>query len=176
MTALVEVLFTTTVRGTPAPQGSKHARPIYRGSGPNQQFTGKVATVESSDTRVKTWRGDVRAAAETVMESMPGLFPLAGPLVVRLVMSVARPKSHYGTRGLLPSAPKQPSGQPDLSKLARSTEDALGSAGVFKSDAQIVEYARLAKVYIASDPDSLSYPGARIQIGGYREDRRQPLE
>lgn len=66
------------------------------------------------------------------------------------------------------SAPKRrrtyPMRTPDLSKLARSTEDALSDAGIWADDARVVEYSRLAKVYPGEDPDALSSPGAVIEI------------
>ncbi|ASU86193.1 RusA family crossover junction endodeoxyribonuclease [Nocardiopsis gilva YIM 90087] len=120
---------------------------------------------------VRPWRQDVRAAAEDALrlEDDPHAFPLNGPLSVDMVFSVERPKSHFGTgrnAGVLKrSAPPYPASMPDLSKLLRSTEDALTSAGVWRDDARVVECGRLAKVYTASgDPDSLQVPGAVIRV------------
>jgi hypothetical protein len=53
---------------------------------------------------------------------------------------------------------------PDLSKLARATEDALVDAGLLRDDARIVEYLRLAKVFPNEDPEALDAPGVRIAI------------
>ena len=53
---------------------------------------------------------------------------------------------------------------PDLSKLLRSTEDALTDAGLWADDARVVEYERLAKVYPGEDPEALPVPGVRIEI------------
>lgn len=136
------------VYGRPAPQGSK-------------RHVGKGVMVESSK-HVKPWREDVRAAALECLANLTGTAvltgPLDAPLVLRMVFTVPKPAS----------APKRrrtwPDRMPDLSKLARATEDALTSAGVWRDDARVVEYARLAKVYPGEDPEALDRPGVRIRI------------
>lgn len=127
--------------GRPAPQGSK-------------RHVGRGIMVESSK-HVRPWRQCVHAAALAVRN---GAAPLDGPLLVRMVFTVAKPKS----------APKRrqtwPDRMPDLSKLCRATEDALTDAGVWADDARVVGYGRLAKVYPNEDPDALEAPGVRIEI------------
>lgn len=134
---------TITVHGTPAPQGSK--------KGFFNKHTGRVQMVESS-AKVKPWREAVRSTAETFGK------PLDEPLFVEMVFTMPKPLS----------APKRrrtwPDRTPDLSKLVRSTEDALTDAGVWRDDARVVEYGRLAKVYPGEDPDALDSPGAVIRI------------
>ena len=147
-----------TVFGRPAPQGSKKA--FARG--------GKVAMVEMSK-HVKPWREDVRAAALLLLsEHGRAGYPLDGPLLVDMIFTAERPKGHYRTGRnshlLKATAPLRPTGAPDLSKLARSTEDALTSAGVWRDDSRVVEYGRLAKVYANEDPEALSSPGAVIRV------------
>ncbi|KOX10186.1 RusA family crossover junction endodeoxyribonuclease [Nocardiopsis sp. NRRL B-16309] len=148
------------VPGLPAPQGSK-------------RHVGNGVMIESSK-HVKPWRSDVRDAATYFLSRTDRTpYPLDGPLSVDMVFSMPRPKGHYGTgrnAGVLkPSAALYPQGMPDLSKLARSTEDALTSAGLWKDDARVVEYGRLAKVYAGDtsdfgDPDALPSPGAVIRV------------
>lgn len=155
MTTGITLLAQLEVRGLPAPQGSK-------------RHVGRGIMIESSKY-VKPWRQDVRAAAEQWILTRPGLYPMDGPLSVDMVFSMPRPKGHYGTgrnAGVLKgSAPSYPQGMPDLSKLVRSTEDALTSAGLWKDDSRVVEYGRLAKVYVASDdPDALPCTGAVIRV------------
>lgn len=150
-----------TVYGRPAPQGSKKA---FR-----HRATGKIITQEMSKY-VRPWRAEVQRAAQAALLTRydQGRFPLAGPLAVDMIFTLARPKSHYRTGRnahlLRDSAPARPTGAPDLSKLARATEDALTEAGVWKDDAAVVEYRRLAKVYPDSDPDALDQPGVLIRI------------
>lgn len=128
-TAQPEWLIDIFVPGTPAPQGSKQGRPIYRGSGESRAFTGKVAMVESSKTGVIEWRNDVRTAAEKTWGKQP---PLDGPLVLDVRFVRRRPVSAPKRR--TPAA----TSRPDLSHLVRSTEDALTSAGVWVDDSRVV--------------------------------------
>lgn len=134
-----------TVYGEPAPQGSKKFVGVIAGHG---------VLVESSK-KVKPWRQDVVAAA---IDARGTASPLDGPLSVRMVFTLPKPKS----------APKRrrswPDKKPDVSKLARSTEDALVTAGAIADDARIVEYERLAKVFPGEDPESLAASGVRIVI------------
>ena len=141
---------TIEVRGTPAPQGSKVGIAIRRGG----VYTGAVALLESSRARVSTWRDDVLAAGLKARNGPP----LTGPLVVSMVFTMRKPAS----------APKRkrtwPCTRPDLSKLARSTEDALTSAAIWGDDGQVIRYFPLAKVYPGEDPDALDTPGVRLTI------------
>lgn len=156
-------MITITVYGTPAPQGSKHAFAV-RGKGGVP--TGKIGIIESSHDRVKSWRQAVIEEAESVK---PGI-PLDGPLSVRMIFYLKRPKGHYGTgrnaTQVRDSAPRYPAGTPDLSKLARSTEDALTAVGLWSDDARVVQYTELAKYWCSS-----SHPqaGAVIEITSMTE-------
>lgn len=144
------------VRGDPAPQGSKKG--FY-----NAQL-GRVVLVEMSN-KVKPWRQEVTAAGIEARGEAPAL---DCALLLEMVFTSMRPKSHYRTGRnahlLRDGVPVQPTSTPDLSKLARSTEDALKTAGVYRDDALIAEYRRLAKVYAGEDPDALDSPGAVIRI------------
>jgi hypothetical protein len=75
-----------------------------------------------------------------------------------MVFTVQKPKSAPKTRRTWPDK------KPDLSKLVRSTEDAITDAGLWADDARVVEYARLAKVYPGEDPMALSSPGVWVAI------------
>ncbi len=138
-----------TVTGNPAPQGSKKFVGTTK--------TGRGLMVESSK-KVKPWRMDVKAAAEAAREAYAGMAPLDGPLVVTMVFTLPKPAS----------APKRrttwPDKKPDLSKLARSTEDAISDAGLWADDPRVVEYERLAKVFPGEDPDALPVPGVLVRI------------
>jgi Holliday junction resolvase RusA-like endonuclease len=160
--AAAEDYVTIRVFGSPAPQGSKSGFAIKKGG----VYTGRVGMKESSK-HVDPWRADVKAAALEVMGN--GARPaLDGPLRVEMIFTFTRPVGHYGTGRnagqLRASAPQRPAGMPDLSKLARSTEDALTQAGVWADDSRVVEYARLAKVYADEDLDALALPGAVIRV------------
>ena len=134
-----------TVTGSPAPQGSKRFVGTTK--------TGRGLLVESSK-KVKPWRMDVKAAAEAMRE-VHGT--INGPLIVSMVFTIPKPAS----------APKRktwPDRKPDLSKLVRSTEDAISDSGLWEDDARIVEYERLAKVFPGEDPMALPTPGVTITI------------
>jgi crossover junction endodeoxyribonuclease RusA len=121
------------VPGRPAPQGSKMARPIYKGRGAAKQFTGKVAQVESSKPGLETWRADVRAAflycGNPIVRFADGQ-----PVSVRLTFVMPRPS------GMPKRKPTPPhTKRPDVDKLLRAVLDALTSAGVLHDDCQVVE-------------------------------------
>ena len=151
---MIEVI----VYGCPAPQGSKKFVGTTK--------TGRGLMVESSK-KVKPWRMDVKAAALQVREGLAMLAPIDGPLSVSMVFTLPKPASAPKTRRTWPDK------KPDVSKLARSTEDALSDAGLWVDDARVVEYTRLAKVFPGEDPQALSSPGVRIQIK--RADRLESL-
>lgn len=134
------------VYGLPGPQGSKR----FVG----QSKSGKGIMVESSK-RVKPWREAVKAAGLAVMN---GAQPLDGPLIVGMVFTLPKPKSAPKRR---PTAPDK---KPDVSKLARSTEDALSDAGVWADDARVVDYEALGKRYPNEGPQALHIPGALIWV------------
>lgn len=132
------------VFGHPAPQGSKAFKGIHGGH----------AVLAESSKAVKPWRMDVKHAA---IEAHGGNPPMDGPLCVRMVFTLRKPAS----------APKKrrtwPDRKPDLSKLVRSTEDALTDAGVIADDARIVELTA-AKRFPGEDLDAMHIPGVRITI------------
>lgn len=144
------VQYRIVVYGSPAPQGSKSFKGTFVGK--DGRTHGILA---ESSKKVKPWREDVKAAALLVRNGRP---PLDGPLKVRMVFTLPKPASSPKTRRTYPMR------MPDLSKLARSTEDALTDAGIFVDDARIVEYSRLAKVFAGEDPDALEACGAVIEI------------
>lgn len=152
------------VVGLPAPQGSK--RPF------RNKHTGKIGLAESSE-RVRPWREAVKHAALDVVcppfdhgitgdcDGPCGLFDQ--PLTVVVTFALPRPKGHYGTgrnaRLLRDAAPTWPAGKPDVDKLLRSTLDALGEAGVFRDDSQVV-WATAIKTYAGFGQPA----GAQIRV------------
>ena len=134
--------FSCRVYGTPAPQGSK-------------RHVGNGRMVESS-AKVKPWREAVKFAA---LERSLGA-PLEGPLTVSILFTVKKPTS----------APKRtvtyPAKRPDLDKLIRSTFDALGEAGVWFDDAQVVEVSA-SKFYPSEEAGAMKVPGALILVRRY---------
>lgn len=147
-----------TVYAMPASQGSKR----YVG-----RAGGRGVMVESSK-KLPGWRQAVREAAlACIYCSRPfdgkasvlrSGYPLDQPLAAAMTFTLPKPVS----------APKRrrtwPDRMPDLSKLVRSTEDALTDAGVWRDDARVIAYRRLAKVYPNEGPDALPIPGVLIRI------------
>lgn len=145
---------TIMVHGLPGPQGSK-------------KHLGNGVMVESS-AKVKPWRQDVKYAAIGATAAVPGWTILDGPLAVAMTFTFARPKGHYRTGRnahlLRDAAPIRPAVFPDLSKIVRSTEDALTGV-VWYDDQRVVEYVRLGKYYAGTDAfDVLTVPGCVIRV------------
>ena len=127
----------------PAPQGSKTAMP-----------NGAVVEVCK---RVKSWRAAVTDAAVRA-----GVRPITGAVEMKAVFVFPRPKSHYGTGRnadkLKDSSPYLHSIKPDISKLLRSTEDAL-------TDVAYTDDSRIAKTTAYKRYASKNeLPGATIVI------------
>jgi Holliday junction resolvase RusA-like endonuclease len=132
-----------TVYGLPAPQGSK-------------RHVGNGRMIESSK-KVKPWREAVKWAAREAMAAAGIASPLDAPLIASMTFTMPRPKS-------APKSRRHADRKPDLSKLIRSTEDALTDAGLISDDARIVMFDRAAKVYPGEGEGSLTSPGARIRL------------
>ncbi len=135
------------VYGIPAPQGSKrfvgHAK------------SGRGIMVESSKA-VKPWREAVKWAA--LGEGIRGPEDaIVGPVRVEMSFTLPKPKSAPKTRRTYPDR------KPDLSKLIRSTEDALTDAGVWEDDSRVI-YCGASKLYPSEGLGALSKPGAIIRI------------
>lgn len=149
------------VYGIPGPQGSKSFKGM-RG--------GHAILVESSK-KVRPWRKAVEAAAMAEMlnnfsvddDGLRYWQALDGPIVARMVFTMPKPKSAPKTRRTWPCV------TPDLSKLCRSTEDALSSVGLWQDDARVVGYSRLWKCYPNEDPEALALPGCIITVSTLAE-------
>ncbi len=136
---------TITVYGSPAPQGSKR----FVGHAGN----GRGIMVESSKA-VKPWREAVKWAAREALQAN-GAFVDA--ISMEITFTLQKPKSAPKTRVTYPDK------KPDLSKLVRSTEDALTDAGVWENDARVVS-CLARKVFPGEHVKSLATPGAFIEI------------
>jgi crossover junction endodeoxyribonuclease RusA len=123
----------------PAPQGSK-------------RHLGNGVMVESCK-QVKPWRYMVTQAAIAT-----GVPLMRGPVSLSVVFLFQRPKGHYGAKGLKPSAPRFHMVRPDLSKVLRSTEDALTGV-LYDDDARIVSTTMLKRYCVGSE-----LPGAIITL------------
>ena len=131
-----------TVIGTPAPQGSKRFLGVRGGKG---------ILVESSKA-VKPWREAVKYEALEV--GIRRKRNICGPVELSVIFTLPKPKSA--------KKDAYPCKQPDLSKLIRSTEDAVTDAALWEDDARVVSITA-SKLYVG-DEGALPVPGAWIKI------------
>ena len=134
------------VYGMPAPQGSKKFYGINKRTG--------HGILGESSKKVKPWRQDVKAAALAARNGAP---PIDGPVCMRVVFTLPKPKSAPKTKRTYPDR------KPDIDKLLRSTLDALTEAGVFTDDARVVGVV-MNKSFPNEGALSLDVPGAVIYV------------
>lgn len=124
------------VAGLPKPGGSKKAFVI----------PGTTRAVVTEASKNKDWKRAVSQSAALAMGERPFF---SCPLAVTTIFIMPRPKGHYGTgknAGKLKlTAPLAHTSKPDVTKLMRSTEDAMTFI-VWKDDAANV-VASQAKIY-----------------------------
>lgn len=113
--------FTIQVHGIPAPQGSKK----FVGHAKN----GRGILVESSK-KVKPWREAVAAAIIEANARSPIFFEGA----VRLTLDFVMPRGVSEKK-----VTRQHTRQPDIFKLARSTEDAITTSAIWKDDSIVID-------------------------------------
>jgi crossover junction endodeoxyribonuclease RusA len=85
---------------------------------------------------------------------------LAGPIAVRVTFTLHKPTTAPKRRKIWPSK------RPDMDKLLRSTFDAIGAAGVWKDDSQVV-HTDMAKCYPnewTRNHSGATAPGALITV------------
>ncbi len=114
---------------------------------------GKGIMIESS-AAVKPWREAVKHAAREALVGMPCIL---GSLRVRMIFTLPKPKSAPKSRRTYPDK------KPDLSKLIRSTEDALTDIGAWEDDARVVDLIA-GKRYPSEGVDALDRPGVVISV------------
>jgi hypothetical protein len=149
-------LISFRVYGTPGPQGSKTPTGATRITRDGR----RTPVLRESSRKVKPWRRDVAeaAAAELSTHTHRAWFPLDGPLVARMVFTVKAPATKRADE-----TPNAADRTPDLSKLARSTEDALTGI-LWTDDARIIGYDWLWKTYPLIGDEALAAPGAHISV------------
>lgn len=132
------------VEGTPVPQGSKNA---YVRNG--------RAVLFDANPRLKSWRAEVREAAEDAIADA-GWETLDEPCRVYLGFTMPRPQR---PRWDVPAV------KPDLDKLTRAVFDALTDAGVWRDDSRVVSM-EVAKKY--EDEDG-AVPGVWVEVRSLSE-------
>jgi crossover junction endodeoxyribonuclease RusA len=126
-----------TVRGIPAPQGSK-------------RHVGGGRMIEQSKA-VGPWREAIRSETQHVMERL-AYDPFDSPVHVVIQFSLPRPKS-------TPKRVNWPAKRPDLDKLARAVLDGLTDGGAWLDDGQVVKMGLVKHYATEGNP-----PGCLIRI------------
>jgi len=132
------------VIGAPVPQGSLVGNPRFGG------------LRYSNDALLKEWRSKVIIA---LADAAPEDWDQNAPLYVTAYFKFIRPKSHYGVKGLRPSAPEHKATKPDLDKLVRGIGDSIEQAGIARNDSQIIRWT-VSKMWAGEQGP----PGVRILI------------
>lgn len=130
-----------TVHGAAVPKGSARAFMPKGWSRP---------IITSDNKNLRAWEQVVRAELQRVMSETDRTLLLLlfdAPIALSFVFHMPRPKS-------APKRVTRPLTKPDLSKIIRSTEDALSSVA-FRDDARVVEI-RAKKVFASA--------GAKVEI------------
>jgi Holliday junction resolvase RusA-like endonuclease len=156
---MTDTTFTMFVPGRPVPQGSKTAFVNKK--------TGRPIVVDK-DMRLPEWRMKITAHARDAIahHSLALMFPMTGPVGIRVDFILDRHKSHYGTgknAGVVKeSAPRYPATMPDIDKLLRAILDGLTDARVWDDDGQVV-WVQAGKYW--AGPSWPQGQGARITLG-----------
>ena len=131
------------------PKGQPRPRAFARKMG------GKfVARVFDAGT-AEAWKS---AVATEAVKHKPAA-PITGPVRLRICFYIARPKSHYNSKGALKAtAPHYHTGKPDADNLAKAVMDALTQCGWFWGDDAQVAVLTAAKLYADSGT------GAQVEI------------
>ena len=146
-------MITICIPGIPKPGGSKKSFPHSK--------TGKIVTIDACKMN-KDWRNTVSIYAKQAYKEKP----LSGPLKLKIVFLMPRPKNHYkkvkgfGTK-LKDDAPLYHTIRPDITKLIRSLEDALTGI-IWNDDAQIVNQSS-TKIYS-------NVPGVMVYVSIVKEE------
>lgn len=141
------------VPGVPVPGGSKRSFIIHRKGCPAGKRLNRgpcickpfTTTTDAAGQPNREWKSMVAVCGHEALKTH-GLELFDCAVLVEMTFFLPRPKSHYGKKGLLASAPHYPIGRPDVLKLTRSTEDALTGI-IWKDDSFNVEIV-LRKNYV----------------------------
>jgi len=116
---------------------------------------GRAFVRERNDNGLRSWQGAMR---EAMLADQPPEMPQDG-IAVAVTVVVARPKGHFGKRGLLPSARRAPTVKPDACKIQRALYDCL--SGIWCPDDSHVIQVQFAKRY-QTPGDPLDQP--RVEV------------
>lgn len=125
---------TIRVPGKQQPAGSKRIV--------TNRSTGRAYVIDANP-KSRDWKSTVAQCASDAWNGEP---LMTGAIHLAIVFCVARPRAHYGAKGLIKlSAPDNPITRPDLTKLVRAIEDALTGV-IWRDDSQVVSQT-VMKIY-----------------------------
>lgn len=139
------------MRGTPKAQ----ARPRAFARRVGNSFVARVFDAGSAEE----WKSLIALEVRPFCAS-----PFSGPVALALEFTFARPKKHFGARGLKPDAPVNHTSKPDLDNLSKAVMDCLTQCGVWTDDSLVCS-KRARKMYG-------DVPGCRIAIREADEEGR----
>lgn len=138
------LVFYITVEGVvPGPQGSKTRT--------------RAGGMRESSKKVKPWRAAVHKAAKAALPD--DWEALDGPLELEVIFHMPRPKSAPKTVDIADFR------LPDTSKLVRSTEDSLTTAGVWVDDARVSRIVAEKRYSVTPDLPRIYNPWKHRPIG-----------
>lgn len=139
------------IPGEPATAGSKE----YKG----KTKTGRPIIADSSGAKGVSWRTSVQDAARKVHDGPP--IPRGTAIAMVCVFYRARPKGHYGAKGVKPRYQDvQWVTKKDSTKMLRAAEDALSKV-LYQDDSQVILAAQAKRWCDGTDHGD----GARILVG-----------
>jgi len=115
--------FQIDVIGQPVPQGSLRRT--------------RYTIIHANDEALKLWRNKVQIE---ITDNMPEDWDQTAAVSVVADFRFARPKSHFGKKGLRPSAPKHKTTRCDLDKCIRAISDSMEQAYLVEDDSQIIQW------------------------------------
>jgi len=121
-----------------------------------------VARFYDSDV-ADTWKWLVKVAIIEAAIRQKWAFT-ESPVAVELRFAMPRPKSHFGAKGLKPSAPMHHSGKPDADNLAKLVMDQITkSEKVWRDDSQVASLI-VHKFYAAGNEQGCSVSISTLEI------------
>lgn len=147
---------TFEVHGTP--KGQPRARAFA------QRFGNKFSARMYDPGTADEWKETVYLGLRTALRTF-GDQPSLGAFKVSMRFVMPRPKSHFGKKGLKPSAPRYVFGKPDIDNLTKLVLDVITKDGrVWRDDSQVITLLAYKEYAEASDK-----PGAWISIASCDE-------
>lgn len=141
-------MITLFARGTP--KGQPRPRAFARKMG--DRFVARVY----DDGSAEGWKSQI---ADALRRAYPTRETITGPVELRVLFHMPRPKAHFRSNGeLKPNAPTFCLTKPDLDNLEKAVMDCFTTLTVWRDDSQVVRKIS-GKVY-----ESDKGPGAEITV------------